>query len=59
MNTPPRKPASGHEHTPDSVGTSGYPEPTPRRNDKHDMPDKGTPHEHQNLPQQKPQPSSN
>ena len=42
------------ERKPTSPGTSGYPEPQPRRNDKKDMPGPKTPHEHQNDPARKP-----
>jgi hypothetical protein len=45
------------ERKPTSPGTSGYPEPQPRRNDKKDMPGPKTPHEHQNDPARKPKPS--
>lgn len=46
------------EHKPSAPGTSGYPEDQPRRNDKRDMPEPHTPHEHQNAPERKPKPSS-
>jgi hypothetical protein len=45
------------ERKPTSPGTSGYPEPQPRRNDGKDMPGPKTPHEHQNDPARKPKPS--
>ncbi|HEY9511138.1 MAG TPA: hypothetical protein VIQ48_01050 [Rhodanobacter sp.] len=45
------------EHKPTPPGTRGYPEPQPQRNDKRDMPDRHTPHEHQNNPERKPNPS--
>ncbi len=57
MNASSREPASTDEHKPTSPGTRGYPEDTPRRNDRHDLPDEGTLHEHQNRPEQKPAPS--
>jgi len=40
-----------------SAGTGGYPEDTPRRNDRRDLPDARTPHQHQNRPDKKPAPS--
>lgn len=40
-----------------SPGTKGYAEQQPRRNDKREMPDEHTPHEHQNRPHQTPRPS--
>jgi hypothetical protein len=46
-----------NERKPTPPGTSGYPEPQPRRNDGKTMPDEHTPHEHQNNPSQKPKPS--
>jgi len=40
-----------------SPGTKGYAEQQPRRNDRREMPDERTPHEHQNRPRQNPRPS--
>ena len=57
MSTPPRDPAGTDEHKPTAPGTRGYPEDTPRRNDRHDLPNESTPHEHQIRPEQKPAPS--
>jgi hypothetical protein len=57
MNASSPKPSPGNEPKSTPPGTRGYPEDTPRRNDKHHMPDEHTPHEHQNRPEQKPAPS--
>lgn len=43
---------------PQPPGTSGYPEQQPTPRDGTSMPDKHTPHEHQNNPEQKPKPPS-
>lgn len=65
MPKPPRTEETGsdfiapepHGKKSSSPGTKGYAEQQPRRNDKREMPDKHTPHEHQNKPEQEPRPS--